>query len=214
MISEDKKISFDKEYAERLYLEYNQSKTIDDTETVSDLKAEIGDKSVLLIAPGKTIGQYYEKIQDMIDQSDIFTIGLNLTTDYSVDYLLTTRADVYHNAIANNKHVITTSAVSKGGRGNVKVVDYRKWINVDEKTHDSSSVIAFNLLKACGVKNVYLAGFDGFSSDINENYYDANMRRPVTVEQRDSRNAYYKELIRKMKSDGINMTFVTPSLYE
>ncbi|MBQ8630058.1 MAG: aldolase catalytic domain-containing protein [Oscillospiraceae bacterium] len=214
MISEDKKISFDKEYAERLYLEYNQSKTIDDTETVSDLKAEIGDKSVLLIAPGKTIGQYCEKIQEMIDQSDIFTIGLNLTTDYTVDYLLTTRADVYHNAIANNKHVITTSAVSKGGRGNVKVIDYRKWINVDEKTHDSSSVIAFNLLKACEVKTVYLAGFDGFSSDINENYYDANMRRPVTVEQRDSRNAYYRELIRKMKAEGIKMNFVTPSLYE
>lgn len=114
-------------------------------------------------------------------------------------------------AVAKGKKVIVPSNVSKGGRGNVKILNYSNWIDVDERTHDSSSVIALNLLKACGVTEVMLAGFDGFSVNINENYYDPNMRHPVNLEQAERRNAYYKQFI---KNCGMKISFVTPSMHE
>ena len=213
MIAEDKKISFDRNYAEELYRQYNESKGVDDTSLVSELKAEFAGKRVLLVAPGKSIGRAMEKIFDYMKMDDVISIGLNSTLDLSFDYLLTTRKDIYDKAVEEGKNIIVPSSVSKGGRGNVKILNYANWIEVDERTHDSSSVIAMNLLKACGVKNILLAGFDGFSVDINENYYDPNMRRPVKAEQAERRNAYYKGFIKQIASSGIKVTFITPSMY-
>ena len=71
-----------------------------------------------------------------------------------------------------------------------------------------------NLLKACGVKEILLAGFDGFHVNINKNYYDPEMRRPVNTEQVDRRNNYYKDFIKRIADTGIDIKFITPSLYE
>ena len=213
-IAEDKKISFDKNYAEELYREYNESKSVDDSTVVSELKAEFSGKRVLLVAPGKSIGDAMERIRGYMKMDDVVSIGLNSTLNVHFDYLLTTRKDIYDKAVEDGKNIIVPSSVSKGGRGNVKILNYANWIEVDERTHDSSSVIAMNLLKACGVKEILLAGFDGFSADINENYYDPDMRRPVKAEQAERRNTYYRDFISGIKNSGIKVVFITPSLYE
>lgn len=214
MIAEDKKISFDREYAEDLYRRYNESKAVDDGAVVADLKAELDNKRVLLVAPGKSVVSALDKIEDLTAEDDIVTIGLNSTLDIDFDYLLTTREDIYSLAVADGKKVLVPSSVSKGGRGDVRVLNYSNWIEVDEGTHDSASVIALNLLMACGVSDILLAGFDGFTVNINENYYDLNMRRPVNAEQAKRRNTYYKRFIGRVRDAGVRVEFVTPSLYE
>lgn len=215
MIEEHKKISFDKDYAEELWRSYNESKKVDDSSVVSELTTIMAQKEVLLIGPGKSIVEYREDILKLINDKNIFSIGLNLTESLDVDILMTTRQDVYDSAITVGKSVLTTSNVSKGARGNVKILNYKNWIDIsDGRTHDSSSVITLNLLKACKVKKIYLAGLDGFAVNINENYSDPNLRRPVTIEQVNRRNTYYKKFIRSMIDCGINVEFITPSKYE
>ena len=66
----------------------------------------------------------------------------------------------------------------------------------------------------CGVKKIILAGFDGFSSNINENYFDFTLRRPVSEEQAIKRNSYYKNLFDVIKRKGVEVVFITPSKYE
>ena len=214
MIAEEKKISFDKEYAEKLYRNFNESKSVNDAVAVLDLKQEIADKTVLLVAPGKSIGTAKEQLEELIRREDVFAIGLNSTIDLDFDYVLTTRKDIYEAKLSEGKNIIVPSNVSKGGRGNVKILDYGRWIEVGERTHDSSSVMAFNLMLSCGVKQLLLAGFDGFSININDNYYDPDMRRPVSQEQAERRNAYYSSLIKKVRDSGVQIEFVTPSLYD
>lgn len=214
MISDDKRTSFDKDYAEKLYREYNEIKYVDDSATVKELEIELKGKKAFLVAPGKSIGTSMDLIKETSCHDDVVSIGLNNTFDIEFDYMLTTRSDIYINAVAKGKNVIVPSSVSKGGRGNVKVLNYSNWIEVDERTHDSSFVIALNLLMACGIKEIILAGFDGFSADINENYYDPIMRRPVSIEQATNRNKYYKNLIKRIRENGIEIKFITPSLYE
>lgn len=214
MIAEEKKVSFDKDYAEELYRQYNESKAVDDTAVVSELRSEFLGKKVLLVAPGKSIGTALNRIKGMISDESIVSIGLNSTTDFGFKYLFTTRRDSYESALTSGKNIIVPSNVSKGGHGNVKILNYANWIEVDERTHDSSAVIAMNLLKACGVTEVLLAGFDGFEVNINENYYDPNMRYPVSIEQVERRNSYYKKFFQNKREMGMNITFVTPSKYE
>lgn len=213
MIAEDKKISFDKNYAEEIYRQYNESKAVDDSSVVEDLRVEFAGKKVLLVAPGKSISDAMDKLMELVKQEDVVAIGLNTVLDIN-EYLLTTRQDIYDSAVAAGKNIIVPSSVSKGGRGNVKVLNYSKWIEIDERTHDSSAVIAMNLLKACGVKEIRLAGFDGFSANINDNYYDPNMRYPVSIEQANRRNKYYKEFIGRIRKSGVAVEFITPSKYE
>jgi 4-hydroxy 2-oxovalerate aldolase len=215
MIPEDKKISFDKNFAEEIWRTYNERKQVDDSEVVVEMKSILANKKVLLIAPGKSIVEHRSKIESIINQEDVISIGLNLTESYHVDYLMTTRQDVYDLAMEAGKSVITTSNVSKGARGKVKILNYKNWIDIsDGRTHDSSSVIMLNFLKACDVKEIMLAGFDGFAVNINENYSDPNLRRPVSVEQVNRRNAFYKRFIKEVDSTGIRISFVTPSKYE
>ena len=213
MIAPEKKVSFDKNYAEEIYRQYNESKPVDDSSVVEELKVAFENKTVLLIAPGKSIASEMEEIKSIAANEDVITIGLNTVLDIN-DYLLTTRKDIYDQAVADGKNVLVCSNVSKGGRGNVKILNYSNWIEVDERTHDSSSVIALNLLKTCGVKSVKLAGFDGFSVNINENYFDSNMRHPVSVGQVDRRNNYYKGFFNRIRESGIDVEFITPSKYE
>ena len=214
MIADEKKISFDKDYAEEIYRQYNESRTIDDAAVIDELKTEFTGKTILLVAPGKSIGGAIDKIKEIALQEKVMTIGLNSTLDFNFDYLLTTRVDIYKKALLEGKNIIVPSSVAKGGRGPVKVLNYANWIEIDERTHDSSAVFALKLLQRCGVKDIMLAGFDGFSVNINDNYYDPNMRYPVNAEQADRRNAYYKDFIKRVSDKGINITFVTPSLYQ
>lgn len=214
MIAEEKKISFDKNYAEDLYRQYNESKAVDDTAVVAELKTEFEGKTILLVAPGKSVGEAVDKIKELIAEKDVVSIGLNSTLDLDFDYLLTTRSDIYEQAVSEGKRVIVPSSVSKGGRGSVKILNYANWIEVDERTHDSSSVIALKLLQACGVREILLAGFDGFSVNINDNYYDPNMRRPVNAEQAERRNSYYKRFINAISRSGIKVVFITSSMYQ
>lgn len=215
MIAEEKKISFDKNYAEEIWRSYNERKQVDDSSVVAEMKTVLSGKRVLLVAPGKSISTNKELIEETIKAKDVVSFGLNLTDDFKVDYLMTTRQDVYESAVHAGKNVITTSNVSKGTRGKVKILNYKNWIEIsDGRTHDSSSVITLNLLKSCAVKEVLLAGFDGFMVNINENYSDPNLRRPVSVEQVERRNAYYKRFISDFAATGIKVTFITPSKYE
>lgn len=214
MIDEEKKVSFDKDYAEDLYRRYNESKAVDDTAIVDELRNEFSGKKIFLVAPGKSVRENIDKIKEIAKTNDLIVIGLNPTLDMTFDYVITTRKEIYDRCVAKGMNVIATSNISKGGRGNVKILNYGNWIEVDDRTHDSSSVIGMNLLKACGVRELLLAGFDGFSVDINQNYYDPNMRHPVNQEQATRRNTYYKGFIQRMKKAGIAIEFVTHSLYE
>lgn len=68
-------------------------------------------------------------------------------------------------------------------------------------------------MKALGVKSITLAGFDGFSPNINDNYYNASLRNSIEIEQLEEKNhsfANYIEQINKL----IPICFVTKSIYE
>ena len=213
MIEPEKKNSFDKNYAEQLYRCYNESKVVEDANVVEELRNQFAGKKILLVAPGKSITKAMDEIRNVAMSEEVITIGLNTKLDF-IDYLLTTRKEIYDVAVAEGTKIIVCSNISKGGRGNVKILNYANWIQVDDCTHDSSSVIAFNLLKACQVKEILLAGFDGFDTNINENYFDSNMRYPVNAEESESRNSFYKKFINNARCEGIKIEFITPSKYE
>lgn len=214
MISEDKKVSFDKDYAEQLYLEYNARNIGNDDAAVSALKARIAGHSVLVIAPGKSSASAQKLAEPLLNDNETISVSLNAFDLYETDYVLTTRSDAFEAASKAQKNIIVTSGVCNiSDAANISVIDYKKWIEIDDGVHDSSGVIALKLLKACGAKELLLVGFDGFTVDINQNYYDMTMRNPVAESQAIKRNTYFSKFIQQLR-ESVPVRFLTPSLYE
>lgn len=213
LVTEEKKISFDKEYAEQLYLSYNARRHYNDDPAIEHLTGLIRGKRVLLIAPGKRIDEGQAKIREMLMQEDVVSICLNVFDRFNTDYVLTTRVDAFHNAKAAGKQIIVTSGICDGPEDSVQVIDYEKWVTVENGVHDSSGIVALKLMSACGAVELMLAGFDGFSTNMNLNYYDKSLRHPVSEEQALCRNDYFRSYVGRLRKS-IPVTFLTKSLYE
>ena len=211
MIADEKKISFDREYAEALYSRYRENSDFDDSDAVKRLCDAFSGKSVLLIAPGKSIASADELIAARVKSGEVLSIGLN-NFKFETDYVLVTRPEMLEEALKKNVNVITTSRLCHFSRVGVDIVNYRRWICMDEEVHDSSAVIALNLLRAFSVAQIQIAGMDGYELDVNENYYNKIMRRPITEADVSRRNEFYSKFIDEL-SRTLDVKFLTPSKY-
>ena len=212
MVAEDKKISFDKQYAEELYQQYNMSKSYRDDITLEKLKEKIQGKKVLLVAPGKSIIEAKSAIDGVLDIKEIVSISLN-NFAFQTDYVLITRIDTSRSAKEQKRQVIAPSNITNETEENVYIIDYKKWIVVKGGTQDSSGVMALNLLCELGAKQILMAGFDGFSVDINENYFDKSMRHTVSGREAEGKNTFFSNFIQEMKKK-IDICFLTPTRYD
>ena len=210
-IAEEKKISFDEKYAEELYREYN-IKNFDDTDTVEEIKQIFKNKKICLIAPGKSIEKYKSEIERYLDDPEYICISMNILNLEKVNYVLISRQEVSDLAQNVSSRLLVTSNIVYNGKAKVDILDYKKWISVIEgETYDSAGFIILNLLEQCDVKEVIMAGFDGYKSDITENYFDITFRRPVTSSQAQKRNEVYKKWLDSKQA--LNIKVITPSLY-
>lgn len=213
LIREDKKISFDKEYAERLYFEYNARRKCDDTEVIERLKNVFAGKKVLLIAPGKSIMDAFSTIEQKLLEKDMVSIALNNWEMFDTDYVFATRQEALNRAKEFGKKVITTTSITDKSDAQIEIIDYEKWIFVDGEVQDSSGILVINLLAECGAAELILAGFDGFHVNINKNYFDKSMNHPITPEQAERRNTFFSKYISNMRMR-IPVKFLTKSMYD
>ena len=211
MIAEEKKISFDKAYADELYYEYN-AKRFDDSNSINLLKDIISNKKVLLVAPGTSVLDHLDEIEKYSKNDNVVTIALNNVPPFNVDYVFVSKKAVMDYLNEMDVNIIATSNVTTESDKTV-IINYTSWTYWSEGKSDNALIVMMNILKAIGVKDVLLAGFDGFTPDVDSNYYDEKLKRPVTKEQADYRNNRTTQyLMNDCKS--VNISFITDSLYE
>lgn len=212
-IPDAKKISFDRKMAEDLYRKRNLKKEIDDSKSVEILMNKFNDKDVLMIAPGKSVIHEEEKIRKLIRKINPIIINLNHIY-FKADYIIITRQAVLDGLKRNKTNKIVLSNMRHSMDENLIVLDYQKWTSIiDNETYDSSGIIGFKLMKELKIKKLYIAGFDGYSLDINQNYFDYKMRKPITEKRVIKINNIYHEIIEQLSKEK-NLKFVTKSLYQ
>lgn len=209
-LSEEKKVSFDKEYADEAYFAYN-NKSISDSKQFELLCRQIGSKKVILIAPGHSIIGYKEVISDMLDDPSFFSIMLNMVDGFEVDYVFSNKTWILSKAVEHGRSIIMLSNMGAGTERDI-VLDYAKWINNSELKIESSFQIIMNILHHVGVKDIYLAGFDGFDPDIDKNYYRDELKRSLSRTQIADMNDKTRQII-QYYSSSVAFHFITPSQY-
>lgn len=212
MIDENRKISFDVDYAEQIYKTYNE-KQYDDVRSLEILSSAVKDKKALILAPGSSIAHSRELIMEKMKEEGTISIALNHYKLFPTDYVFITKKVLWEELPQDRTGVITTSNVCSTPGNSMIIFDYLKWGSFQGKRNDMSIVALMNILIEAGVSEVLLAGFDGFSVDITRNYYDESLKRPVTIEQAQERNSFMSAFLGVVK-EKVKVTFLTRSEYE
>ena len=174
MMDEDKKYTFDKAYIEDLYLRFMTTGCVLD-EHESKLKSVLSGKKVLLVAPGKSSVDEQNKIYVFSLCDDVVTISVNF--DYQGaknDYIFLSNLRRFRELdISKRNRCIITSNIPADGI--FYQTRYRDLLNTIEMVKDNAGLMAVKFLIDFGVKEIYLAGFDGYAHDVMENYGDSAM---------------------------------------
>lgn len=169
MMDEEKKFSYDKSYIEELYIRYMATGKVQD-EHLSELKANLADKKILLIAPGKSSADEKERIAAFADRDDVITISVNF--DYQgteTDFIFLSNLRRFRDLDAGKrgKCIVTSNIPADNVYLQTK---YSELLTCEEAVKDNAGLMAIKFLMNYGVKEIYLAGFDGYSHDEKENY--------------------------------------------
>ena len=172
-IPQDERAVFNRDVIDRLYLS-TQENHVNDISAKEALKAEIGDRKVLLLAPGKSLVTERAVITEFIDRNDPFVISVNLIPDLPCDkFFVSNQRRISSMEIPDESKLLLTSNVRYECKQAVPVFDYSDLLNSRRYVYDNAGLMLINLLISLDVKDIYLAGFDGFSANQLENYMNS-----------------------------------------
>lgn len=212
-IPDSKKAAFDAEYAEKLYQKYEDRKVADEA-SLSQLAEEFGGRTAVVLAPGKSLRDGWQKVREFIRKTNAIPISANFYFDeqeggYSF-FSNAKRYEEYKNSRANRSHVILTSNVSGEYCAGDHVINYYRLAGDRKESSSNCGVMLLRLLKLLGVSQAALAGFDGYEEG-KDNYLPGYFGEFYGVHTGDNRQiAARLEEIRKE----LPLVFLTPSLYE
>ena len=207
LIPENKKSNYDEKLIQELYLRYQENE-INDTHALENLKNNISNREVLIIAPGKSINLYKDKILSYIKEKKPYVISINFRPEaFDVDNVFISNARRFSEQSSLENLLVTSNIKAE----NVITFNYGSYLNNSEMA-DNSCLMLLKILIKAGIKNVVFAGMDGFSNG-NDNYFNASMINNAKLGEFDKRNEVMYKMLQSLEKS-INMMFLTPSLYE
>ncbi len=212
------KLSFNKDIIENLYQDY-QNNMIDDSGAYTDFSAELTQKDILILAPGKSIELNAEKIRTFIREKNPVILTINfINDDYQPHYVFMGNAKRYsqffNKIYHDNLHtkVVCTSNVSEAN----KTIDYKfnfnSLVNENDLIRDNPVLMLLKILEKMKLKKAYIAGFDGYVADDNLNYPGEYIQFLFCNDNVVLRNEAIKKALTVIRNN-IEIEFLTPSLY-
>ena len=219
MIVPEERLAFNENYIEKLYLEY-QNNEINDEADMDRLKAELKGKKLLLLGPGHSMIDEKKNIVKYISENAPEIISINYKPeDFYPDYIFLSNSKRYMqlcNSLpvdeSDIKIIGTSNITPAKGRFDYSF-DYSALIDRDFEIPDNSLPMLLRLLEKIGVKQIALAGFDGYSVDSRADYINPDMAYEFIGNYAVKLNSYTKKVIDALRG-GMNITFITESAYE
>lgn len=207
-IDDDKRVNYDKNYIECLYLSYMQKGQVN-AERLCAFKEFLTGKKVVLIAPGKSSEEGKNQILSLINEPNIVSISVNFDYKGKTDYIFVSNIRRFKELDCSlHKKVVATSNINVDDCF-VKV-NYAELINDVDRVSDNAGLMLIKLLIKLGIKEVTLAGFDGYSYSNEQNYGDTKMELSYRKDDLDALNSGMSCVLKEY-SKQIKMSFITPT---
>ncbi len=212
----EKKLLYDKEYVERLYVEY-QKNEVNDAEDRKKLKAVLKDKKILLIGPGMTVKAQKARIDAYIEENKPIIISINYVPEgLSPDYIFLSNAKRYvqlSSRLSQEKYILIATSNVTGTKESAfdYVLNFSSLMDASAKIVDNSLVMFLKTLISLECRRVVLAGFDGYSEETS-NYYNIDMEYDFAKTMANYLNEYTDAFLADIQNK-ISVTFLTDTRY-
>ncbi len=219
---EDRK-QYDYDLLESKYVE-NQDRIVDDEAALEKLAEVIGNRKVLLIAPGKSTIDCKDEISAFINKEKPLVIGVNaINKNYDMDYLFIINSaryeyarDVYSEDFKKVKKILLSN-IHTEPEADELIVNYNRVVKRGWKHFDNAVIDCLRLLATLRITNVAIAGFDGFKTKYNESYADASLPTLNPDGKWDDLNKEIKEMYADFINTAgseMNIQFITDSAFK
>ncbi|MCQ2522901.1 MAG: hypothetical protein MJ123_01065 [Lachnospiraceae bacterium] len=212
---------YDYELLDELYMNYFGER-VDDSEARFYMQG-ISNRSILLLAPGKTLVKERDKIESFIEKKKPFVIAINGKMDNfnedAVFFGSCKRYDYYTETYKNaTAKCIVSSNIKRESGEEELIVDFQTiakkgWVN-----YDSSAVLLIRFLLQNKCKDIYIAGMDGFSRNKSENYFSETFVNDVLPDNLILLDKELREMLTELREEshmcGGKIRLVTHSHYE
>lgn len=217
-IPEDERALYHEKLIDSLYLKFQENE-VDDRETISKLKKMLKGRKVFVAAPGKSLLNEKEKVQEFLKDGEPLVICVNSIPDgMTPDILFISNQKRYHQQKKeyNLKKcpfpVVLTSNIDAGKSMEYRV-NYSDLIVSDAMISDNACLMLFQLLMKIGVDEIYIAGFDGYHTNVERNYYTPSMINSSDRLKLAKLTKHIKKYMKKIESE-IKVHYVTESMYD
>ena len=194
---------FDREYADKMYEEYEGNK-VDDSKDREALRESLKNREILVLVPGRTLVTHRSAIDNYIRERQCLVFSINFYDEgFPNDYVFFGNSRRYCQAGDIGCKTIVTSNIT--GRADY-CIDYNS-VSGAFAQGCNTLFLALKLLQTLDVAHVALAGADGYV-DNRDNYYRHNMKggRKGGMEF----NREVKDALANLRMD---IRFITPSKY-
>ena len=204
-VPEDEKYEYNKQYIEKLYINFNETKHESIYEPVLGK-----DKKVLLIGSGKNLSQKIDEIRK--NKNEYLIIALNhIPQDIKSDYYFFSSQKRYNEFCDDLEHQKTIVSNNVKSKAKYKI-EYKILSHIQNLHSDNSAVMMINYLLQDGFDSVYIAGVDGFSTtQTNYNYNEKDI--VIDDNSIEELNSSIQKAI-EVLSKSIRIHFITTSLFE
>jgi 4-hydroxy 2-oxovalerate aldolase len=220
LIKEDKKVEFDNNYIEELYLIY-QKNNIDDIKYINKLKNLFSGKNIVVIAPGISIDRYHDEIKNVINRDDTIAISVNfIPQKLNCEFVFISNEKRFNRIIESRNldykeisFIVTSNISLKLKNHENMIVNYRDLINNTNSVKDNSTLMLLKLFINFKCKKSITGCFDGYSyDDNNNNYIDEEMVLPTSRNTMKKLNEGIAKVLSELYKE-IQIDFITPTKY-
>lgn len=211
MIDDEKRSVYDKEYIEKVYIEYMDTGNVQESH-LDELKKKIKGKKVLIIAPGRSSVDEKDRIIACAKQKDIITISINFDyTEFNTDFIFLSNFRRFRELDkAKYSKCIATSNIPEK---NVYLrTSYHALLNNKDTVRDNAGMMLINYLIQLRAAKIFLAGLDGYSLDPIQNFADPQMSFFTEKTTFEAMNHGLTQVLQEYKKR-IQIEFITTQKY-
>ncbi len=221
-LEDSKKLLYDGQYIERLYVEYQKHECDDEKDRVH-LRNWLGGREILLLAPGKNVVEQSGKIMDYLSAKgteNVVKIAINFVPiDIPVDAVFISNAKRYVplstklSQSGGKLTTLATSNVTKASGAFDYVFNYSALLDEQALIVDNPMIMFLKLLREAKALHVALAGFDGYVKAAAPNYVNPNMDYSFSREKAQEINSDVISSVKRLGELGFTMEYITDTLY-
>jgi 4-hydroxy 2-oxovalerate aldolase len=218
-IPKQQRLTYSQNLVETLYVNH-QTNIINDVVAIKKISNAIGGRKILVLFPGKSVLAYKAEVDAYIQSHNPIVISVNfLPSLFCVDYIFAGNGKRYDKLIdryfdnENPPPVIATSNILESAVPITHQLNYESLISANFGVSDNGAILCLNMILRLGISNIAVAGMDGFSDNVNDNFADKFMEMYNSTDSLTHNNAVIMQYLETIQ-ERLKLAFITPSIFD